>query len=110
MESEPVSLIITPTTDTPVAAVMAQVQAILVDVMAELQTHLLSDDDVLGSLGAMEGIGRLVDAGRVALAADVDARSDTRTQNESLARKRGCATGTDLITMVTRVSARGPPG
>ena len=27
MESEPVSLILTPTTDTPVAAVMAQVQA-----------------------------------------------------------------------------------
>ncbi|MGO4104094.1 DUF222 domain-containing protein [Leifsonia sp. YAF41] len=106
MESEPVSLIITPTTDTPVAAVMAQVQALLVDVMAELQTHLLSDDDVLGSLSAMEGIGRLVDAGRVMLAADVDARSDTRTQNESLARTRGCATGTDLITMVTRVSAR----
>ncbi|MGO4104997.1 DUF222 domain-containing protein, partial [Leifsonia sp. YAF41] len=138
MESEPVSLIITPTTDTPVAAVMAQVSALtsgfsttetlelsammaagfstvdtldltstlMAGVMAGFDSHLRSDDDVLTLLGSMEAVGRLTDAGRVALAADIDVRSDTRTQNESLARTRGCATGTDLITMVTRVSAR----
>jgi hypothetical protein len=75
-------------------------------VLAGFDSHLRSDDDVLTLLGSMEAVGRLTDAGRVALAADIDARSDTRTQNESLARTRGCATGTDLITMVTRVSAR----
>ena len=138
MESEPVSPILTPTTDTPVAAVMAQVQALtngfsgpemlelsatlaagfsraetldltatlMAGVMTGLDSHLRSDDELLTLLGSMEAVGRLSDAGRVALAADVDARSDSRTQNESLARKRGCATGTDLISLLTRVSAR----
>ncbi|WP_345061685.1 DUF222 domain-containing protein, partial [Leifsonia kafniensis] len=138
MDSELVSPIIAPTTDTPVAAVMLQVQAltaglstaetlevttmmaagfstadslelaatVMADAMGGLNPHLRSDDDLLALLGSMEAVGRLTDAGRVALAADVEVRSDTRIQTVSLARTRGSVTGTDLITTLTRVSAR----
>jgi hypothetical protein len=79
---------------------------LLATVMADLDSHLRSGAHLLTLLGSMEAVGRLADAGRVALAADVDARSDSRTQAESLARTHGCSTGTDLICQVTLVSAR----
>jgi hypothetical protein len=122
MESEPVSPIITPTTDMPAAAIMMQVSALIEDfsttdtleltamllggVMVGLDAHQRSDDDVLSWLGSMEAVGRLTDAGRVALASEVDDRSDTLFKRESLAWKRGAGSGTDLISLVTRVSAR----
>ena len=80
--------------------------SLLAGVVAGLHPHRQSDDDVLALLGAMEAVGRLTDAGRVALAADVDARSERGTRQEGLAWQRGAGSGTDLISRVTLVSAR----
>lgn len=67
---------------------------------------LLSDDDALDVLATFEAVGRLADAGRVMAASSIADRSNRWLGHDSLAWKRGCRTGTDLITQVTGVSAR----
>jgi hypothetical protein len=66
----------------------------------------LRDDDLLALTGAIEGVGRLADGGRVASAAEIATRSRSSLGGEGLAWKRGCRTGQDLIARVTLVSGR----
>ncbi|GAB3124883.1 HNH endonuclease signature motif containing protein [Glaciibacter psychrotolerans] len=75
-------------------------------VLGTVSPDRFTDDDLLGVLGAFEGVGRLVDAGRVAVAATVEERSGRWLGRDSLAAKRGCNSGIDLITRVTRISGR----
>jgi hypothetical protein len=79
-------------------------EALVASALAEVSDSLLGDDEVIESLGLFEQVGRLVDAGRVAIAAEVEKRSDRSLGEGSLAWKRGCRTGSDLIAQVTRVS------
>src|SRR5680860_507027 len=65
---------------------------------------LLSDEESLAVLGAIEKVGRQVDGGRVASASDVGVRSDSALGHASLAYKSGCRGKFELITGVTRVS------
>jgi Domain of unknown function (DUF222) len=82
-----------------------QAEALLRSV-AETPSVLLSDDDAIARLVAVERLGRLVDAARVEVAADIDARSHRALGRDSLAWKRGCRTTQDLITRVTLISGR----
>ncbi|NYJ19333.1 hypothetical protein HNR05_001124 [Leifsonia psychrotolerans] len=86
-------------------AVLEQTQALWAG-LGLVSPDRFTDDDLLGVLGAFEGVGRLVDAGRVAVAATVEERSGRWLGRDSLAAKRGCTSGIDLITRVTRVSGR----
>ncbi|WP_460578291.1 13E12 repeat family protein, partial [Glaciibacter psychrotolerans] len=88
-----------------VLAVLEQTQALWAG-LGLVSPDRFTDDDLLGVLGAFEGVGRLVDAGRVAVAATVEERSGRWLGRDSLAAKRGCTSGIDLITRVTRVSGR----
>ncbi|TFD13700.1 HNH endonuclease signature motif containing protein [Cryobacterium sp. TMT4-10] len=67
---------------------------------------LASDTDALALLGAVEQLGRRVDAARVSTATDVADRSRSILGHDSLAWKQGASNGIDLITRLTRVSAR----
>ncbi|GAB3128184.1 hypothetical protein GCM10027056_29110 [Glaciibacter psychrotolerans] len=88
-----------------VLAAVEQARSVLA-VLGTVSPDRFTDDDLLGVLGAFEGVGRLVDAGRVAVAATVEERSGRWLGRDSLAAKRGCTSGIDLITRVTRVSGR----
>lgn len=90
---------------TPVEA-LRQGELLIEQALQELQAELLDDDDLLETLDRLESVGRLVDSGRVVTAANVASRSSRWLGHESLAWKRGCRTGTDMITQVTRISAR----
>ncbi len=74
--------------------------------LRNLTVESLDDDEVLSLLDSAESVGRLIDAARTMAAASVAERSNRWLGHDSLAWKRGCRTGTDLITHVTRVSAR----
>jgi len=76
------------------------------EAVSELSGALLDDDALLEGLDLVEQVGRLADAGRLATAAEVARRSDRSLGDGSLAWKRGCRTGADLITQVTRVSGQ----
>ncbi|GAB3123871.1 HNH endonuclease signature motif containing protein [Glaciibacter psychrotolerans] len=88
-----------------VLAVLEQMQALWAG-LGTVSPEAFTDDDLLGVLGAFEGVGRLVDAGRVAVAATVEERSGRWLGRDSLAAKRGCNSGIDLITRITRISGR----
>lgn len=89
----------------PVEALQQGV-ALLGQALRDVNVGLLSDDDALELLATFETVGRLADAGRVMAAANIADRSNRWLGHDSLAWKRGCRTGTDLITQVTRISAR----
>lgn len=67
---------------------------------------LLSDAEAVAVLGAVEDLGRRVDAARVGAAAEVGSRARNGLGHDSLAWKLGCQGQVDLITRVTRVSGR----
>ncbi|WP_022887606.1 HNH endonuclease signature motif containing protein, partial [Glaciibacter superstes] len=66
----------------------------------------MNDDENVEALDGFEVVGRLVDAGRVGTAHQVEERSARHLGRESLAWKRGCKSGRDLITRVTGVSGK----
>lgn len=86
--------------------VIEKAEALYAEAFAALRLEQLSDDDVLSVLGGVEQIGRRVDAIRVASATEVARRSSRFLGHDSLAWKRGCRTGHDLITRVSLVSSR----
>lgn len=64
------------------------------------------DEGACAWAGAVEDAGRLVDALRVTVAADVARRSRVELGEASLARRHGCRTPAQLVERLTRVSAR----
>jgi hypothetical protein len=90
----------------PVAGAVAEVAALLAGAVSGVRVGLLADAALVELLGAVEGLGRLVDGLRVVAAADVERRSERVLAHESLAWKLGCSSGIDVITRKTRVSVR----
>jgi Domain of unknown function (DUF222)/HNH endonuclease len=88
------------------AETVDQAEALLASVLTVTPATLLSDDEAIERLGAVERLGRLIDAARVQGAADIADRSSRLLGRDSLAWKRGCRTSQDLITRVTLISAR----
>lgn len=63
-----------------------------------------ADQQLIGLAAEVEQAGRLIDAARVLVAAELDERSRYELGDAGLARRLGHARGTDLIEQVTRVS------
>ncbi|KQV08133.1 HNH endonuclease signature motif containing protein [Leifsonia sp. Root112D2] len=79
---------------------------LLASVFGDVNLDDLSDEQSVELLGAAEEVGRLVDASRVRLAANVTDRSRPGLGREALCVKFGCRTASDVITRVTAISVR----
>ncbi|TFC20329.1 HNH endonuclease signature motif containing protein [Cryobacterium glucosi] len=94
-----------PSVHADAVARLVEAQAVLADALAAIPVGLLSDTEAVTALSAVEAIGRTVDAARVSTATDVDRRARVLGR-EGLAWKMGCTGPWDVLTRVTRVSAR----
>ncbi|MEB0306408.1 DUF222 domain-containing protein, partial [Cryobacterium sp. 10I1] len=84
---------------------LVEAQAVLAEALAAIPVGLLSDTEAVTALSTVEAIGRTVDAARVSTATDVDRRARVLGR-EGLAWRMGCTGPWDVLTRVTRVSAR----
>jgi len=66
----------------------------------------LTDEQSCERAALVEDAGRLIDAMRVASAADLAHRSRPELGEQGLARRHGCRTASQLLERITRVSAR----
>ncbi len=87
----------------------------IVEALEEVRSSLLgvigsddpagwSDDELLAATAAIEAVGRVVDAARVACAGEVGERSRVELGGERLSTRRGCRTVAELLERVTQVS------
>ncbi|TFC10879.1 HNH endonuclease, partial [Cryobacterium algoritolerans] len=88
------------------AQAIGRVRDLVATVLDPIRFGVLSDADAVAVLGAVEDLGRRVDAARVGAAAEVGSRARNGLGHDSLAWKLGCQGQVDLITRVTRVSGR----
>ena len=65
---------------------------------------MLGDDELLIAMGALEGVGRVLDAHRAAFAGEVADRSRLELSGERLSARKGCGSTAELIERVTQVS------
>src|ERR1700712_1512211 len=80
-------------------AALAAAQAVAV------RARTCSDDELLAEADAFEAIGRLVDAHRIAVAAEIDQRSKPALGEHGLAFRHGQKDASNLVAHVARVSA-----
>jgi hypothetical protein len=94
-----------PSVHADAVARLVEAQAALAEALAAIPVGLLSDTEAVKALSTVEAIGRTVDAARVNTATDVDRRARVLGR-EGLAWRMGCRGPWDVLTRVTRVSAR----
>ncbi|WBM79065.1 DUF222 domain-containing protein [Cryobacterium breve] len=94
-----------PSVHADAVARLVEAQAALAEALAAIPVGLLSDTEAVKALSTVEAIGRNVDAARVNTATDVDRRARVLGR-EGLAWRMGCRGPWDVLTRVTRVSAR----
>ncbi|MEC5149652.1 DUF222 domain-containing protein [Cryobacterium sp. GrIS_2_6] len=94
-----------PSVHADAVARLAEARSAFADALAAIPVGLLSDAEAVTALKEVEAIGRTVDAARVNTATDVDRRARVLGR-EGLAWKMGCRGPWDVLTRVTRVSAR----
>ncbi|TFC22165.1 HNH endonuclease signature motif containing protein [Cryobacterium sp. MDB2-10] len=94
-----------PSVHADAVARLAEAQAVLAEALVAIPVGLLSDTEAVTALSTVEAIGRTVDAARVSTATDVDRRARVLGR-EGLAWRMGCTGPWDVLTRVTRVSAR----
>jgi hypothetical protein len=92
--------------DAPPLAAIGHATNVLRGALDELHASTVSDSELLAVLGSVEEMGRLVDAARVAVAADAAHRSRPDLGHDGLAWRAGSRNALDLVTRTTRVSAR----
>jgi hypothetical protein len=63
-----------------------------------------SDDELLATVGALEALGRVVDAHRAAYAGEVAERSRIELGEQRLSARRGCRSAVELLERVTQAS------
>lgn len=80
--------------------------ALLAEVFADAPFTTLADDDLIAMVAVAEELGRLVDAARVGLAAQVMSRTAVAPGESELCVRYGCRTATDLLTRLTGISTR----
>ncbi|MEY2848189.1 MAG: hypothetical protein RI885_854 [Actinomycetota bacterium] len=76
------------------------------EVLRAVDPASLADDDLLMTASDIERLGRLVDAARVALAAEVGDRCRVEHGVERLSLRKGCRNANELIQRVTQASSR----
>jgi hypothetical protein len=89
---------------TPFGDVLEHVTRALVDAPSA-GLRGLRDDELLNHLAAVEQLGRLIDALRVATAGEVDARSAPERGDDRLCRHHRCTTAAQLVELVTLTSS-----
>ncbi|MDY7543953.1 MULTISPECIES: HNH endonuclease signature motif containing protein [unclassified Cryobacterium] len=94
-----------PSVHADAVARLSEARSALADALAAIPIGLLSDAEAVTALKEVEAIGRTVDAARVTTATDVDRRARVLGR-EGLAWRMGCRGPWDVLTRVTRVSAR----
>jgi 5-methylcytosine-specific restriction protein A len=82
-----------------------QLRSALARVLRFDDAELMADDDLLAAMRALEGLGRLVDGRRAALAGEVAERSRVELGEQRLSTRRGCRSAAELVERVTQVSA-----
>lgn len=90
----------------PRVAAIEQARLLLADGFGPRSLGSCSDEEIVELLTATESVGRLVDAARVGLAAEVDDRSRPSPGREGLCVRSGCRTAADMIARATGASAR----
>lgn len=95
-------------TDSETEAVgqFAQIQDLLVEVLAGWARSRLTDLALVEMLGALEGVGRVVDSARVSSVSDLARRAEIDYGGGSLVKGLGCRNPVDVVTSITRVSVR----
>jgi 5-methylcytosine-specific restriction protein A len=84
---------------------LEQLGSALAEVLRFDVASRMDDDDLLATLRALEGLGRLVDGRRAALAGEVAERSRVELGDQRLSTRRGSRSATELVERVTQVSA-----
>ncbi len=84
---------------------LEHLRSALADVLAFDAASGWSDDELLANTRALEALGRLVDARRVALAGEVAERSRVELGDQRLSTRRGCRSAVELLERVTQASA-----
>ncbi|GAA1814632.1 HNH endonuclease signature motif containing protein [Agromyces neolithicus] len=84
---------------------LEQLRSTLADVLGFDDAAGWSDDELLTNMGALECLGRLVDAHRAAFAGEVAERSRLELGAERLSSRKGCRSAAELIERVTQASA-----
>lgn len=87
--------------DRDTRAVVADAQALLAGVRSRVEGA--SDADLVALAGEVEGLGRVVDALRVRVAGEVDARSG-RSGDDRLSARFGCRSAVELLERATGAS------
>lgn len=82
-----------------------EITGTLAGVLASADVRVLSDDALLASTTAVEKLGRLIDAARVARAGEIAERSRKELGIGGLAASKGCRNANELLQRVTLVSA-----
>jgi hypothetical protein len=83
---------------------LEQLRSALAGVLGFDEASGCSDDELLATMGAVEALGRVVDARRVALAGEVAERSRVELGDQRLSTRRGCRSAAELLERVTQVS------
>src|SRR5215204_4316343 len=84
---------------------LEQLRSALADVLGFDAASGCSDDELLATMGVLEGLGRLVDAHRAAFAGEVAERSRVELAEQRLSARKGCRSAVELVERVTQVSA-----
>ncbi|MBT2516855.1 DUF222 domain-containing protein [Streptomyces sp. ISL-90] len=83
---------------------LEQLRSALAGVLAFDAAPGCSDDELLATMGALEAVGRVVDAHRAAYAGEVAERSRVELGDQRLSTRRGCRSAAELVERVTQVS------
>ncbi|MDQ0576670.1 HNH endonuclease signature motif containing protein [Agromyces albus] len=81
-----------------------QLRTALVGVLGFEAASRCCDDDLLAAMSALEALGRVVDAHRVAFAGEVAERSRVELGDQRLSTRTSCRSAAELIERVTQVS------
>ncbi len=84
---------------------LEHLRSTLADVLRFDEASVWSDDELLAATGALEAVGRLIDAGRAAYAGEVAERSRVELGDRRLSTRSGCRSAVELVERVTQVSA-----
>jgi hypothetical protein len=84
--------------------VLEQLLSMLADVLECGAGRAMTDAELLDALGAVEMLGRVVDARRVALVGEVAERSRAELGEQRLSARRGCRSAAELVQRITQVS------
>ncbi len=74
------------------------------ETLTAIDVSVLTDDDLLESTRRLEELGRVVDAARVAHAAEIDDRSRVEHGADRLSATKGCANANELVQRLTLVA------